>query len=567
MFKLVNIKNNIFLIIMFVGLIFLFLSLIIFKIMPTKGHFEIDSVTYDSIATNFAQKGLLLDPRNSFNPPLEVVGYPLFLGLIYRFFGDILPVVFIQALLALLCFWLMSRILEILSDSCFDTFYFTKVRRTLPDFAEGFVGHGSMTGPIILAILFLTNLGFLVFTQLLMAEILYVLFLLFFLERFLSKKILQAAFIGGLSVVIKPAILFFPVLLVPFIFYVMRATPSQRRARRSLWQSLGYPALRLIAFAQCDRSWLPGLRSLCPKSIDFAINYGGVGSEPIGESNHEIRDGETRSNDTYPFKLSFYFLLAFYFPIFLYSCFNYYNYGFFYISAVTRANLFNFFLPKLKAVLPDIEVASFNDLFFVCLTHPFIATKIWVLNVLKTLVGLHATHLKVMYNNIVPGSHSFFKIQGNLCDKFYGYIFGGNSSLLIALIAILEAIWIPIRLVFASVGLFSLYRPIIWFDTSCLAKAQQDTHHERPITLPARRSLMAKSGSDSAGIVSKGNAIFLTIYIVYFLAITGADGCSRLRMMVEPVFIVLSVIGIVQICRLVWFDKLTTSGFDINRSS
>src|SRR3990167_10743090 len=149
-------------------------------------------------------------------------------------------------------------------------------------------------------------------------------------------------------------------------------------------------ALRLsfakLRIAQCDRSWLPGLRSLCPKSIDFAINYGGVGSEPIGESNHEILDGETRSNDTYPFKLSFYFLLAFYFPIFLYSCFNYYNYGFFYISAVTRANLFNFFLPKLKAVLPDIEVASFNDLFFVCLTHPFIATKIWVLNVLKTLV-------------------------------------------------------------------------------------------------------------------------------------------------------------------------------------
>src|SRR3990167_11441760 len=242
MFKLLNIKNNIFLIIIFVGLIFLLLSLIIFKVMPTQGHFEIDSVTYDIIATNFAQRGLLVDSRNSLNPPLEVVGYPLFLWLIYKFFDNILSVVFIQAILALLCFLLMNKILEILG--------FKNI--------------------FLLAILFLTNLGFLVFTQLLMAEILYVLFLLIFLERFLSKKILQAAFIGGLSVAIKPAMLFFPVLLVPFIFYFFKGkTPSRRRARRSLWQSLGHPALRLIAFAQCDRSWL---------------------SEPIGESNHEIQD-------------------------------------------------------------------------------------------------------------------------------------------------------------------------------------------------------------------------------------------------------------------------------------
>src|SRR3990167_11283423 len=253
MFKLLNIKNNIFLIIIFVGLIFLLLSLIIFKVMPTQGHFEIDSVTYDIIATNFAQRGLLVDSRNSLNPPLEVVGYPLFLGLIYKFFDNILSVVFIQAILALLCFLLMNKILEILG--------FKNI--------------------FLLAILFLTNLGFLVFTQLLMAEILYVLFLLIFLERFLSKKILQAAFIGGLSVAIKPAMLFFPVLLVPFIFCFFRGkTPS-----------------------------------LCHPEL-------------VSGSRSRIRvrdDGETHGNDT-PFKVSLYFLLAFYFPIFLYSCFNYYNY-------------------------------------------------------------------------------------------------------------------------------------------------------------------------------------------------------------------------------------------------
>ncbi|OGB83330.1 hypothetical protein A3F66_00520 [candidate division TM6 bacterium RIFCSPHIGHO2_12_FULL_32_22] len=31
---------------------------------------------------------------------------------------------------------------------------------------------------------------------------------------------------------------------------------------------------------------VPGLRSPYAKSTDFAINYGGVGSEPVGESNH-----------------------------------------------------------------------------------------------------------------------------------------------------------------------------------------------------------------------------------------------------------------------------------------
>ena len=70
------------------------------------------------------------------------------------------------------------------------------------------------------------NVGFLTFSQFILTESFLALFLILFFERFTAylydnnrKNLGHAAIALGLSVLIKPAALYYPILLLPLIYY------------------------------------------------------------------------------------------------------------------------------------------------------------------------------------------------------------------------------------------------------------------------------------------------------------------------------------------------------------
>ncbi len=193
------------------ALLFLGLSGLLYYAAPhLQSHCDRDSAGYDRIARNFVATGHLADPVVRGSVPIQPIGYPLFVGLIYTIFGsDVRPIIFLQVLLALLC-------------TCFI-----------------FLIAGRLFGVQVAVIsLFLSaaNLGFLVYAQLLLAETVMLTFLLLFFERLTAfmydQKTIQLAYAGlvlGLSVLVKPMALLFIFLLLPFIWFCPCRTASLRR--------------------------------------------------------------------------------------------------------------------------------------------------------------------------------------------------------------------------------------------------------------------------------------------------------------------------------------------------
>ncbi len=187
------------------AVLFLCLSALLYHAVPDmSGHYDRDSIGYERIARQFLETGQLTDPAVRGGIPIQPIGYPLFIGALYKLFGpDARSIILIQILLSLLCIWLI------------------------------FVIAWRLFGPQIARItLFLSaiNLGFFVYAQLLLAETLMLTFLLLFFERltaFMSNQKLaqlaQAGLILGLSVLIKPMALLYIFLLLPFIWFCMNS--------------------------------------------------------------------------------------------------------------------------------------------------------------------------------------------------------------------------------------------------------------------------------------------------------------------------------------------------------
>lgn len=405
------------------SLLFISLSLLLLFWLPLpEGHKDVDSTTYLSIATTFQQKDILIDSRLPGQLPLEVIGYPLLIGTFFKFFGNsLIPVIIVQLLLGV-GILLLSML-----------------------FGRRF---GGKQLTLIVGLCTALDLGLLIFSQLIMAEILLVFLLLLMMERLLTWLTLQRYYVlwqagiaGGLSVLVKPAALFFPLLIVMLLVCWLK--------KRSV--------------------------------ISVAV-----------------------------------FLLSFYTPAFCYALRNKLRYNTWQLSRVMQVNCYNLFLPKLMPYVDEQErtkikqVAALTDqqkqqLFKkIIVNHPIAAGYVWFINVCKTMVGLFSTHLKLMVGSTIkPGEHSFFKMHGLLLQRVKTYIFEGSPTMLITIVALLEACWNVIRLFFVFAGLLLLYR------------------YKRYNEL-----------------------ILLIMYCGYFVMITGTDGCARLRMMIEPILILLAACGI-----------------------
>lgn len=190
---------------------FLLFSWFLYYTIPYQdGHRELDSGEYESIANNFALTGRLNHAVAPFKMPSHTIGYHLFLGVIYRFFGlgAVGVVVLIQVMLGLLCCLIVyGMALQLFGPS------------------------------VALVSLFLAacNLGILVYAQLLMADVLMLTLLLGFLYLFIGfvydqdlKKLAFAAFILSLSVIVKPVAIYF---IVPLMFFIWCALKDSARVK------------------------------------------------------------------------------------------------------------------------------------------------------------------------------------------------------------------------------------------------------------------------------------------------------------------------------------------------
>lgn len=306
---------------------------------------------------------------------------------------------------------------------------------------------------IMAAYLGAVHLGFLLYAQLVMTEIFCVLFLTLFLERIImtltTHRWVYAAQAGlalGCSVTIKPAGLLFIIPVLLLLVWVYRAA---------------------------------------------VVRYAGA------------------------------FLIFFYGPIVMAMAVNYYLFGIFAAQSHTAFNLYCYFLPKLVAAVADVPLGQVNKLVSLKINgsaldaaawheqhqllvtyvsaHPFIALKVWLLNVTKTLLGLFSTQLKTMLNPaLMGGKVAFFYGNGSLMANMMAYMTAGTVSPWVTLITLFEAMLTPFKYIFTAVGLY------------CLVSIR---HY--------------------------GILFLLVSYLSYFALVTGHDGSGRYRMMIEPALMLL----------------------------
>ncbi len=412
--------------------LFIGLSVALFNVIPAtvSAHSDIDSKAYTAHADLFYNNNNFVWPKPG--KPYYVLGYPFIIGLAYKLYGQpaLIPIIILQVIMSLASIFMLFFLLTSLNYSA----------------------------GLIAMLLGSVNLGLLTFSQFILTEISLTLFLLFFTLLFVRylqlrtyRHLLLSAFFLGLSVLIKPAALYFPILLVPLIIIINR------------WQK---------------------------KSIFISFTH------------------------------AFLWALLFAIPLNMYALHNWYTFNEWYISGLSSENITHWFYPNVKAELngtsSDYERVQLIKLpqkhilrimkteFF---NHPFIFIRVWCKNIIKSWLGLFTTNLKLLIEPTTKGGDiSFFKTQGPFSKRIHDYITGGTNKSWIHGIGYSEIIWTLIRVVLLLFGSYFL-----------IARQQWEL------------------------------LLFFMLYLAYFSAVTGHDGCARFRMLFEMQLLVLSSLGIVQL--------------------
>ncbi|MFH0898340.1 MAG: glycosyltransferase family 39 protein [bacterium] len=176
--------------------LFIALSILLYINVPAiKAHLDVDS-------SGYLYNGLIFYEYGSFvklgSQPYYALGYPFFIGLLYKIFGvNVSAVILLQVVLALLCGFLLF----IIAQRLFNRWV-----------------------ALVTFIFFSCNIGFLTFSQFILTEILLAFLLILFFERFTAfiqnqdKLILGiSGFILGASIIVKPAALYYLFFLIPAI--------------------------------------------------------------------------------------------------------------------------------------------------------------------------------------------------------------------------------------------------------------------------------------------------------------------------------------------------------------
>lgn len=376
--------------------LFLMNSLLLYIFAPSAdSHFELDSYVYDYWGHYFVQTHSLYDQTMQ-HVAIQPIGYHLVVGLIYSLFGyDYRWIIVIQFLLAVGCLLLIYTIAKNISNEV--------------------IARGAM---LVSAF----NIGFLIYTQLLLTEILITFLFLLFFERIivqwlttaLDRYLLQAYVILSISTFIKPIAL---VYIYPFLLFVL----------------------------------LYGRGSWRDRIIRVLIGVG-----------------------------------IFFTPIFLYIYRNYLLYGAFifapmmainmcqfmcklmaYTSGVPYKQLFTQYMPQPYDYFNQhVWVPMYSQLQAYVIEFPLQAAYVWFINVGKTAFGMMCTQLKVFFNPAIRGGVCSYFSQS--MNGWSHYVQFGALSPVIVCICYAEVIFNCLRIICVPFGLYALHskRAIIYLFVS-----------------------------------------------------------------------------------------------------
>ncbi len=321
--------------------------------------------------------------------PVQPVGYAFFIGLLYKLFGSHYSIIiFVQILLCIIAGWLLFCIAQRLFN----------------------IQVASLT--VLLASF---NVGLLTFTQFILAEIMLVVLLLAFWERFTAflqtrntKALVVSGVFLGLSNLIKPMTLFFPVIVGLFVLLYV-GTPIIKK--------VGIVIMFLIACYTPIFGYM--VRNYVQHNV-FAF-------APMMELNmyNVFLSKVIAQVDNKP------------------------------VEQVAREQLA---FTGTHALDPH-GWDNARVLFFTYLKkYPHMFAYVWFKNVIKTVFGLFTTQLKILFApHIKGGGSSFFKQSGTLFTRIFGYLSHGTSSLLLILIGLLEMLWLFIEYLTACYALANLH--------------------------------------------------------------------------------------------------------------
>ena len=370
---------------------FLAFSFLLYTCAPRDGHYEVDSFAYERVAQEFVKTGAVQEPDGSC--PIHTQGYHFFLGLIYLIFGtDLWIVIALQVLLALLSLLLTAQ--------------------------TAFLLCGVACARIVFVLALMSG-AFFVYPQFILAESLLLFLVAVFFERsaqfYCTKKrsyLMQAGFILGLSVIVKPTALFFPLGLAVCFFTLSR-------------------------FVTLSVSW-----------SDYAY-FCAAFYAPVFL--YVIRNGMVFGH----YKLSFLMEGG------LYHWFH----------AVVLAQLQN--APVLKVLSElgtqgDMRFTTFQQEYWVplkaaffttCLAHPFIVIKMFLQNISKTFFGLYSVQLQLLFDSTMRGNVvPFHEIQGGLFGQLYNYFAWAFRNPFVGSLMLFEAVMNGLKWPFYFLGIRQLYR-------------------------------------------------------------------------------------------------------------
>jgi len=326
------------------------------------------------------------------------------------------------------------------------------------------------------------NIGFLTYAQFLLTETLFIFLALFSLERFITylqrrkiKDLIFSGVVAGLSIIIKPLLLgYVPFFVLVFPFFI------------------------------------------------------------TGSIGQKVRS-------------ALLFFLCCYMPVAGYMARNKVVYDHFALAPMTPLNFYHVLLARViaydegvsfeeaKKQLPPFtgttrfDYVGWDDakkMFFSYLkNHPTTFIAVIVRNMIKTMFGLFSTQMKVLFGSLQGGQSPFFAQAGSLIQRVHMYLaIGTDGAWFLFFVALCEALWTVIRLLFLFVGFASLFA------------------RSRYILL-----------------------LFFTSFIGYVVVVSAFDGCARYRMPIEPLLLMVTAFGMYQLCAWLKSYSVTLKG-DNNES-
>jgi 4-amino-4-deoxy-L-arabinose transferase-like glycosyltransferase len=238
----------------------------------------------------------------------------------------------------------------------------------------------------------------------------------------------------------------------------------------------------------------------------------------------------TRGSKKEKFKHGAFFLCMFLVPVFVIMGHNKIYFNTWALGNLAQVNLYYWFYPNVLAHINGTsspyeqkKLIELSDGRYACekiaplfwqtaRERPYVLAFVWLKNVCKTMFGLYTTNLKVLVEpRVMGGDISFFMMHGSFWQKIWGYITAGVTKPWVVCVGSFEMVFDIVRYFLCVLGLLALCRKKYY-----------------------------------------NIALFSLLFLGYFFMITGHDGCSRFRMMVEFLLIVLAAGGVTVIKENLW---------------